>query len=265
MDTLNSKILENSYYSWLKEELVFSEVGNGYVSISTPFLDNDFDNINLYARIISPDKIEISDFGYTLYNLESLGIKINKRAKTAWRIYEQTINNFGVSQKNGTLFIEASVDKFPLAKNRLLQAILRINDIAYLNKNNFKEVFNDLLSSFFKEHNILFTSNIEIATGGGTSSHFDFSIPNSSGIERLVKTSARPNDSASAKVFNYDVTATAPIRDKAVFYYVINDVDRKKHVSKEIIETATRGLNTDLAGVISYSDVLKGNSILVNN
>ncbi|MDO4855394.1 MAG: DUF1828 domain-containing protein [Limosilactobacillus gorillae] len=233
--------------------------------MSTPFLDNDFDNINLYARIVFPDEIEVSDFGYTLYNLESLGIKINKRSKTAWRIYEQTINNFGVSQKNGILFIKAPVNKFPIAKNRLLQAILRINDIAYLNKNNFKEVFNDLLSNFFKEHNILFTSNIEIATGSGTSSYFDFSIPNSSGVERLVKTSARPNDSASAKVFNYDVIATAPIRDKAVFYYVVNDVDRKKRVSKETIETATRGLSTNLAGVISYSDVLKDNNILVNN
>ncbi|WP_283588644.1 hypothetical protein [Limosilactobacillus viscerum] len=33
-----STLLENSYYQWLKKELVFSEIGNNYAAISTPFL-----------------------------------------------------------------------------------------------------------------------------------------------------------------------------------------------------------------------------------
>ena len=37
-----------------------------YVSISTPFIDTNFDNINLYARFLSKDKVEVSDFGYTI-------------------------------------------------------------------------------------------------------------------------------------------------------------------------------------------------------
>lgn len=33
-----STLLENSYYQWLKKELVFSEIGNNYAAISTLFL-----------------------------------------------------------------------------------------------------------------------------------------------------------------------------------------------------------------------------------
>lgn len=62
-----SSTLKESYNTWLKKELVFSEVGNRYVSISTPFVDTNYDNINLYAHYVNQDEIEVSDFGYTLY------------------------------------------------------------------------------------------------------------------------------------------------------------------------------------------------------
>lgn len=65
----NSSLLEDTYYKWLKEKLIFQELPDDYVSISTPFLDNNYDNINLYAKFIDTDTIEISDFGYTLYTL----------------------------------------------------------------------------------------------------------------------------------------------------------------------------------------------------
>ena len=63
-------LLENAYYKWLKEELIFSDIEDGYVSISSPFVDTNFDNINLYAKFLNEDNIEVSDFGYTIFNLE---------------------------------------------------------------------------------------------------------------------------------------------------------------------------------------------------
>lgn len=77
----NATLLENAYYKWLKKELIFTDVEQDYVSISTPFIDTNFDNINLYARIINQDQVEVSDFGYTITNLEDLGIALNRRSK----------------------------------------------------------------------------------------------------------------------------------------------------------------------------------------
>ncbi len=68
-------LLENAYYKWLKEELIFSDIEDGYVSISSPFVDTNFDNINLYAKFLNEDNIEVSDFGYTIFNLEEAGVR----------------------------------------------------------------------------------------------------------------------------------------------------------------------------------------------
>lgn len=70
-------LLENAYYKWLKEELIFSDIEDGYVSISSPFVDTNFDNINLYAKFLNEDNIEVSDFGYTIFNLEEAGVHLD--------------------------------------------------------------------------------------------------------------------------------------------------------------------------------------------
>ena len=54
----NSSLLQNSYRNWIKtNNIVFSDIENEYVSISTSFLDNNFDNITLYAKFITKNKI----------------------------------------------------------------------------------------------------------------------------------------------------------------------------------------------------------------
>ena len=59
----NASLLENAYYKWLKKDLIFSDIENDYISISSPFVDTNIDNINLYAKYIDKNKIVVSDFG----------------------------------------------------------------------------------------------------------------------------------------------------------------------------------------------------------
>lgn len=260
----NASLLENAYYKWLKKDLIFSDIENDYISISSPFVDTNFDNINLYAKFIDKNKIVVSDFGYTIFNLEEAGIRLNKRSKVAWRIFDTAITDFGITREGDSLLIRTSLEKFPLAKSRLLQAIMRINDIVYLSKGNVKEAFNDIVESFLIKENILFTPNVEIPNANGASSHFDFSIPSRSGKEKLIKTSARPNDPNYAKVFNYDVNATAPSRN-AKFIYVLNNVTHKASVNQDIIGTALNGLDPKIAQVAEFSDIKMKNTLLVNS
>ncbi|WP_056974637.1 DUF1828 domain-containing protein [Limosilactobacillus vaginalis] len=95
----NASLLENNYYKWLKDDLTFKNIEDGYVSISTPFIDTNFDNINLYVRFLSKDKVEVSDFGYTIANLEDIGIHLDHRSKVAWRIYTNALNDFGITRE----------------------------------------------------------------------------------------------------------------------------------------------------------------------
>ena len=134
--------LKSSYIDWLKKELIFTDIEDGYISISTPFVDNNYDNIELFAKFVSESQIEVTDFGETLFNLEDNGLKITKQSKTIYRLFENTLNDFGIEYNcnTETLSITTDVRRFPTAKNRLLQAIMRINDLLYLIKENVNEL-----------------------------------------------------------------------------------------------------------------------------
>ena len=83
-----AKKLSNVYFDWIKKEVEFKNVDKNYVSINTPFVDNNYDNVEIYASFINDDTVEVSDFGFTLYNLEEQGMKITPRFKTGWKIFE---------------------------------------------------------------------------------------------------------------------------------------------------------------------------------
>ena len=94
--------LKSSYIDWLKKELIFTDIEDGYISISTPFVDNNYDNIELFAKFVSESQIEVTDFGETLFNLEDNGLKITKQSKTIYRLFENTLNDFGIEYNCNT-------------------------------------------------------------------------------------------------------------------------------------------------------------------
>lgn len=259
--TSEIKQLKDSYYAWVTKEIQFSEVGNtGYIAVNTPFVDSMFDNINIYVRFLDETTIELSDWGYTLFNLSDSGVSLAKNAKTTWRILNQILNDFGVllDDKN-TLLLKAPLNKFPVAKNRLLQAIMRINDIRFLTKNNIKNSFNDILSSFLREHNVLYSTSVEVPTKNAISSHFDFVVPRTGKKELLIKTVARPHDINAAKIFNYDVSVTSPVRDSD-FMLLLNDTNHQG-VPEEIQTVATEGLSLESVKVVGYVEAEAENVI----
>lgn len=254
--------LKNSYYDWLTKNIIFEDISNGYISISTPFLDTNYDNINLFANFIDKERITVSDFGYTVFNLEELGININKRNKTVWSIFEATLNNFGIDNDKGNLSITTTVDRFPVAKNRMLNAIMRLNDLVYLSKNNVVSSFNDQVSDFLHESNVFFTHNIEIPSACGISSHFDFLIPTNT-KEKLVKTCGRPNDINQAKIFNFDVKQTINSNRNADFIFLLNDLSNKTKIKESMVNVSLIDIE-DKAEVIGFHAVMKDNKILLN-
>ncbi|MCT4388148.1 DUF1828 domain-containing protein [Leuconostoc pseudomesenteroides] len=260
----NAKLLENVYFNWLKNEFNFSDLENGYVSISTPFIDSSYDNINIFASLTSTG-VELSDFGMTLFNLDSSGISVTPKQRTRWDIFNGVLRDFGIIESDGILKITTSMDRFPIAKTRLLQAIMRINDIEYLSQSNIKTSFNELVQNSLTEKNILFTPSIEIATTNGVPSHFDFSIPNRMDRERLVKTVSRPNDINQAKIFNYDVHATKPVRN-AKFIYLLNDQNNETNKIKRGVATAAMNdlVETD-AEILNFSGIPSDDRLLVNS
>jgi hypothetical protein len=260
---INAELLQNNYYRWLQSEEVFSDIENNLVAISTPFVDAEFDNINLYAQA-ADGFITVTDLGYTLYNLEVNGVAVEPRSRTRYKIFTDIINAFGVSENSGRLEIKTTLERFPIAKNRLLQALMRINDLEFLATNNVKSAFNDVLTEFFDTRHVYYTAGIEIPGVSGVSSFFDFAIPNNKDGERLVKTVARPNDLNQAKAFNFDVQSVSAQRPDAKFVYLVDNVSRPVEVENRIRSAINAHTSEGVARLLPYSALVENNEFLVN-
>jgi hypothetical protein len=78
------------------------------------FLDNEFDDIVLYAYSRIGDNILVTDDGWTIDNLESNGLSFDKRSKTRNNILTDTLDIFGVQKDQGSkkLYIRTDFDGF---------------------------------------------------------------------------------------------------------------------------------------------------------
>lgn len=261
---INAAVLEDNYYKWLKQDLKFLDIEDNFVSISTPFIDNEYDNINIYVEIIG-EKIRVTDLGYTLFNLDISGVSINSRTKTRQSILQDIVRMFGITFENDTLSITTTLDRFATAKNRLLQAIMRINDIEYLATNNVKNAFSELVSEAFDSRNIIYTPNVEIPGSAGVSSFFDFVVPNKAKGEQLIRAVSRPNVLNQAKAFNFDVHSVSDARPASKFIYLVDDIRNTNKINKNIKTTISANTNPDLVKLMPFSMVLNPKENIISN
>ena len=256
--------LENSYYKWLKQNLTFNDDSDGYISISTPFVDINFDNITLYAK---PSKNKetfiLSDLGDTIFNLSMSGININKKTKRE-EILNNILRNFGVKREGNNLSIETNLDNFASAKTSLVQAIVNTYDLTYISKNNVLESFSEMFSNFLNDNDLQFSENISIPISGiSASANFNFLIPKKGkSKEKLIKTiNNNSNVNEIAKQFNYDVQRSQKSRENSDFMLIIND--NKSTIKRKSLELATDGLDINRVSAYPYSKILENKNILL--
>lgn len=268
MTNIKSKDLKNIYFDWLSSGFVYTDIDDKLISISTPFIDSDFDNIEIFAQIANNNEIHLTDAGYTLFNLESHGISIDNRSKTRKSILNNILSDFGILLNESTheLTIKTTVDKFGSAKNRLLQSIFRINDISYLSNSKINSSFNDLVSEMLINSDINFVPSLTIPWHKGSDLHFDFSIPNNKLGESLIQTTGRPYDVNQAKIFNYDVSrlkSSNTGRKINKYTLLVNDEDKKKTKIDEITNTAKSELQNKDVFVTKYTEAKQNPKILI--
>lgn len=114
-----------SYCRWIESELTQSDV-NGWLEITTPFLDCDNDCISVYVKIES-DKIILSDFGDTIRSIKFAGWDISEEHFS--RCLEITTHRFGIKcDGDFVLSAEVTLDKFPQKLNDIIQCIAAVSN-----------------------------------------------------------------------------------------------------------------------------------------
>ncbi|WP_294836632.1 DUF1828 domain-containing protein [uncultured Lactobacillus sp.] len=246
---LDAKKLNKQYLDWIKKSYEYNQLDNGTVEIVSPFLDNFSDEIGMYAIQQKNGKIKLTDDGWTLDNLNSMGININK-SKNRKSILEQQTRSYGIEVIDGELCTEVSEIDFPVAKHRLLQAIIFVNDMFMMAPKTTSKIFFEDVDNFFTENNIRTTKNASYIGQSGLTHRYEFSIPGfkDEAPLRLIKTMAVGNNPMFAKSIVTDVMQTKPVikNENPKFYVMLNN----RNKNNEIIE-----INPDILNLFDNSSI----------
>lgn len=260
--------LKKQYANWIVDNTEFSEIDKNTIRIDTPFLDNDFDNVILYVDMLPNNQIIVTDDGYTLGNLNSIGYSINNRTKKRINILDEISRDYGIEYdiNSKELYIKTDFDKFAVSKHRLLQAILKINDMFLLRPNYEPNLTFDEVSNLLDKNDILYSAKYPALGKGGITFIFDFSIPTRKRKDKLVRIINSPNDLNYSKVLGMDATMLKGSKE-ADYFAILDDVNHElknfseiKSIYGEVRET--HGINIS---PLVYSELEKNIEVLANN
>ena len=163
------------YYNWLREKtFVTKNEQTGWNAISTPFLGLFNDNIEIYAKKDN-GKIQLSDDGLTLANLELTGSLVTRSLKRK-DYMDKVLLNYGISLINNELLITGDERDFPQKKHNLICAILEISDMAMMAKHTVASLFKEDVKAYLDEQNIIYTPQFIAKGSTGIEFNFDFQI-----------------------------------------------------------------------------------------
>lgn len=118
--------LATKYLKWLTDNIKEQPLENGWREIATPFLDQFYDGITVYARE-NGDCITLSDDGVTANNTICLGGPLQQKKMAAFRMF---LKQYGIEvTDNGEMLMNTSHDKYPIHFHLFLQAIVSANEI----------------------------------------------------------------------------------------------------------------------------------------
>lgn len=220
---MDASILKKAYFDWLLKEYDYRDIDKNVIKIGTPFLDNDFDYIIMYAIVSNNGTITLSDDGWTLNNLKSHGVTFT-RSKYRQALLDDITKSLGVEVNDDQeIYIKTDLEKFPLAKQRLLQAIMQVNDLIVLQDKKVKSIFFEEIENYLIQQEILFARKPSFAGKEGITVQFDFSIPVLKGGEKLIRTISNGNDLNRAKLLTMDTQLLRNYKDDATFIAIVDD------------------------------------------
>lgn len=224
--------LINDYTQWLKSEITFSKIGE-YYEITTPYLDNANDYLQIYVRQDGND-ILFSDDSATISNLKATGFQFTpNRKKNLQRILAQ----FGVNCEEDELTAKAPIQEFAKKKHLFIQAILRVDDMFALSKSKTASLFTDDIQQFFDSRDIFYSDNVQFTGTSGFTHSYDFLFQRTkTQPERLCQAMNNPNKSSVGNIlFAWNDTKLVR-KNNSQLIVILND---QNNVSRGIEEAFT--------------------------
>ncbi|MCY3030602.1 DUF1828 domain-containing protein [Aerococcus sp. Group 1] len=258
----NAFTLKKLYFNWLFNEYKYEDIDSKVVKIDTPFLDNQFDTIVMYAEFLNEEKIRLTDDGWTLNDLESHGLIFSKQSTTRNRLLNNIANSLGIEIEDSELTVTATYEKFPIIKQRLLQAIMQVNDLIVLRDNNVKHIFYEEVSSFLDQNGIFNSKKPSFPGKSGITVQFDFSVPTKKG-EKLIRTIRNGNDLNRSKLLTMDTQLLRHSKTNAIYQAIYDDINYPIKNMTDIKEFFSENSTAKIVPLF-YSEVKNNPSLVAN-
>ena len=220
---MDIKKMIDSYTNWIHEEISFEKIGE-YYEITTPYFDRFDDYLQIYVKQIDKDKIFLTDDGYIIGNLIACGMQFRKNSSRL-SVLEKTIRNHGLSLDGEAITTTATIKNFPQKKHMMVQAMLLIDNMFELRKDNVKNLFLEDVISFFNQHEIYYTRDFSIVgkTKNIYTYDFHFQRNRTNKTDRFCRVINRLNKSIrDSIIFNWIDTIDAR-EDESSLITIIND------------------------------------------
>lgn len=212
------KLIDN-YTAWLKSEITFEKIGE-YYEITTPYLDNANDYLQIYVKQEGND-IFFTDDSITMHNLKMSGLQLTQNRKFQ---LQRILSQYGVQLKGDELIAKAPINSFAQKKHLFIQAMLRIDDMFAVSKSRVSSFFLDDIQEFFLEKEIYYSDNVQFMGLSGFSHNYDFLIQRSkTKPERLCQAVNNPNKSTMGNIL-FAWNDTKPARkNESQLIVILND------------------------------------------
>lgn len=142
--------IENNLKEKVSSEISLLEEGLNRYRVFTPFCFDDGDHFSIVIKKIGPNWL-FTDEAHTLMHMSyEMDISTLKKG-TRQKIISNTLENFGMSENDGELILQIEGENYGNTFYNYIQALTKITDITYLNKEQVRSTFYEDFKYFITE------------------------------------------------------------------------------------------------------------------
>lgn len=240
------------YRDWLSEQVAWRDL-DGFLEVTTAFLDRHNDHLQMYVRR-EGDTLLATDYGYTVNDLEMSGMSLSDpRQRELLNLILSGYRVHHEEEANDALTVRSGSDEFPMRLHQLLSAMLAVDSLGYAGhlereqrldakrKSISAKEFRADVREWLSERAIPHQCQVGYAGKGGVQHRFAFLIRGKrSGHAKIVATLNTPvRDQATRCAFAWVDTADSRSSD-AKGYALLNDANVTGKIDAVVWDTLER-------------------------